>query len=67
MRRVVDDDLAALVARRLVLVLAGVDLVAVDALTLLRLEDLRTDAALVLVVAVVTLALEIGNTHVQLL
>ena len=67
MRRVVDDDLAALVARRLVLVLAGVDLVAVDALTLLRLEDLRADAALVLVVAVVTLALEIENRHVQLL
>ena len=59
MSRVVDDDLAAFVARRLVLVLAGVDLVTVDALTLLSFENLRADAALVLVVAVVTLALKV--------
>jgi maleate cis-trans isomerase len=54
---VVDDDLSALVTRRLVLHLARVRLVAVDPLPLLRLEHLRAEAALVLVLAVVTLAL----------
>ena len=58
MSSIVNDDLPALVARRLVLVLPGVDLVAVDPLPLLRLEDFRAESAFVLVLAVVLLALE---------
>jgi hypothetical protein len=66
MSGIVDDDLPALVAGRLVLVLAGVSLVSVDALPLLGLENFRAEAALVLVLAVVLFALNKKSENISI-
>jgi hypothetical protein len=66
MSGIVDDDLPALVAGRLVLVLPGVSLVSVDPLPLLGLENFRAEAALVLVLAVVLLALNKKTENISI-